>query len=185
MLRRAESTGLIQGIAVSRSTPPVSHLLFVDDTLIFCPATPEAMACIWKILEDFERASGLKINSHKSAIVSSRNVDEDWRARTCKHSGGHGRAMLLKSVLHTLPTYSISCFHLPDSFLRDLESLVVNFFWNCGTESKIHWKAWPKLCQPKTSGGLGFHRLKEYNLALLAKQAWRVSMGVGVSSTLY
>ncbi|KAL0433664.1 UNVERIFIED_CONTAM: hypothetical protein Slati_2700700 [Sesamum latifolium] len=54
-----------------------------------------------------------------------------------------------------------------------------NFFWNCGTESKIHWKALPKLYLPKASGGLGFHRLKEYNLVLLAKKAWRVSMGAG------
>ncbi|KAL0394339.1 UNVERIFIED_CONTAM: hypothetical protein Slati_4400100 [Sesamum latifolium] len=71
----------------------------------------------------------------------------------------------------------MSCFRLPDSLLRDLESLMSNFFWNCGTESKIHWKAWPKLCLPRTSGGLGFCRLKEYDLALLAKQEWRVSMG--------
>ncbi|KAL0378895.1 UNVERIFIED_CONTAM: hypothetical protein Sradi_3195000 [Sesamum radiatum] len=39
-----------------------------------------------------------------------------------------------------------------------------NLFWNCGTESKIHWKAWPKLCLSKASGGLGFRRLKEHNL---------------------
>ncbi|KAL0447658.1 UNVERIFIED_CONTAM: putative mitochondrial protein [Sesamum latifolium] len=79
MLCRAEHMGLIQGVAVSRSAPRVSHLLFVDDTLIFCSATTEAMTCIQQILLDFERALGLKINSHKSAIVFSRNVEENRR----------------------------------------------------------------------------------------------------------
>ncbi|KAL0449190.1 UNVERIFIED_CONTAM: hypothetical protein Slati_1475400 [Sesamum latifolium] len=72
----------------------------------------------------------------------------------------------------------MSCFRLSDSFLRELESSMADFFWNYGTESKIHLNAWSKLCLPKAKGGLNFCRLKEYNLALLAKQAWRVSMGL-------
>ncbi|KAL0401241.1 UNVERIFIED_CONTAM: hypothetical protein Slati_4154000 [Sesamum latifolium] len=191
MLYRAESMGLIQGIAISRSAPRVSYLLFADDTLIFCPATTEAMSCIRQILEDFEWASGLRINSEKSAIVFSRNVNEDrrwdlasilgvmvvprhdkylglptisgrskkelfegikeriwgklnsWASRKLSQAG---RTVLLKSVIQTVPTYSMNCFRLLDSLLRDLESLMANFFWNCGTESKILWKACPKLC---------------------------------------
>ncbi|KAL0320466.1 UNVERIFIED_CONTAM: hypothetical protein Sradi_5308100 [Sesamum radiatum] len=79
MLRRAEHMGLIQGVAVSRSAPRVSHLLFADGALVFCSATTEAMACIRQILVDFERASGLTINSHKPTIVFSRNVEGNRR----------------------------------------------------------------------------------------------------------
>ncbi|KAK4400406.1 Wall-associated receptor kinase-like 22 [Sesamum angolense] len=39
LIRRAESEGHIQGTVVSRLAPRVAHLLFVDDTLIFCQAT--------------------------------------------------------------------------------------------------------------------------------------------------
>ena len=32
------------------------------------------------------------------------------------------------------------------------------------------WLGWEKLCAPKASGGMGFKSLKEFNLAILAKQ---------------
>ncbi|KAL0430810.1 UNVERIFIED_CONTAM: hypothetical protein Sradi_0707000 [Sesamum radiatum] len=56
---------------------------------------------------------------------------------------------------------------------------MADIFWNWGSESKVHWKAWLTLCLPTVKGGLGFRRLKEYNLTLLAKQASRVSLGRG------
>ncbi|KAL0448757.1 UNVERIFIED_CONTAM: putative mitochondrial protein [Sesamum latifolium] len=57
MIRKAERAGLIQGIAISRTAPLVSHLLFADDTLIFFQASEEALQCIKDILLSFEQTS--------------------------------------------------------------------------------------------------------------------------------
>ncbi|KAL0395359.1 UNVERIFIED_CONTAM: hypothetical protein Slati_4502100 [Sesamum latifolium] len=48
------------------------------------------------------------------------------------------RAILLKIVLQTIPIYAMSCFRIPDTFLNELESVMVAFFWSCDLESKIH-----------------------------------------------
>ena len=46
----------------------VSHLLYADDTLLFCKDNPNQLACLGWILMWFEALSGLEINLSKSEI---------------------------------------------------------------------------------------------------------------------
>ncbi|KAL0290520.1 UNVERIFIED_CONTAM: hypothetical protein Sangu_2570500, partial [Sesamum angustifolium] len=48
----------------------------------------------------------------------------NWSSKKLSQAG----AVLLKIVLQRIPTYAMSCFRLPDSFLHDLESIMVDFF---------------------------------------------------------
>jgi hypothetical protein len=54
-----------------------SHLLFVDDTLIFCNAMRTQLRYLWSSFLLFEVASGLKVNLAKSKLIPVGNVEQE------------------------------------------------------------------------------------------------------------
>ena len=72
MLRRAISGGFLSGWRVrgrSGEGVQISHLLFADDTLVFCEESLDQMTNISWLLMWFEACSGLKINLEKSELI--------------------------------------------------------------------------------------------------------------------
>ncbi|XP_056864144.1 uncharacterized protein LOC130511255 [Raphanus sativus] len=67
LLNHAESQGKITGMHVSRASPPVSHLLFTDDSLFFCKAEHRECDEIMKAIGTYGTASGQCINFDKSS----------------------------------------------------------------------------------------------------------------------
>jgi hypothetical protein len=78
MIGAITSRGLISGFAVGSSVQSrvvVSHLLFADDTLVFCGADESQIRHIGALLVCFEAVSGLKVNLSESALIPVGSLD--------------------------------------------------------------------------------------------------------------
>ena len=71
----------ISGISVCRGSPTITHLLFADDSVIYCKATEQESKELSEILHKYEEATGQKINTEKSSVYFSKNTDEETRER--------------------------------------------------------------------------------------------------------
>ena len=81
-------TGFFVGSTISASMM-VSHLLFANDTIIFCDANPNQLANLREILNRFEEVSRLKINLGKSELIpvgEVHNLDVLVGLLGCRHS---------------------------------------------------------------------------------------------------
>ncbi|XP_062100071.1 uncharacterized protein LOC133805941 [Humulus lupulus] len=89
LLRTYERRKLIRGIQVARGAPVISHMLFADDSYIFCKATSENAAHVSHLLTIFEGTSGQKVNYEKSSVFFSRNIEVSMRDTICGDLGIH------------------------------------------------------------------------------------------------
>jgi len=89
LMRRATEVGAIHGYRVCHEAPPISHLLFVDDTIIFCGAEADQAEYVKEILKSYERASGQAINLAKMSMLFRRGV-VIFRKRTVYRCNAHG-----------------------------------------------------------------------------------------------
>lgn len=71
------------GVKVARQTPPVSHLLFADDSILFFRAVQSEVNRVREIISTYEKASGQRINLEKSEISTSANLSLDHREELC------------------------------------------------------------------------------------------------------
>ena len=63
-----------------------------------------------------------------------------WKERLLSKAG---KEVLIKVIAQDIPTYSMSCFKIPDSLCDEMTSLIRNFWWGqCREEHKMAWISW-------------------------------------------
>ena len=62
---------------------------------------------------------------------------QEWEEKILSQAS---RQILIKTVAHAIPTYTMNCFKLPIGLCNETEGLIRKFWWNqSGDRSKIHW----------------------------------------------
>nr|XP_045088271.1 uncharacterized protein LOC123496916 [Aegilops tauschii subsp. strangulata] len=80
LIKSRQQSSNLGGIQVASSAPPVNHLLFADDSLLFFKANVEGASEVHQLLDTYCQATGQRINFEKSSIFFSKGVAESVRA---------------------------------------------------------------------------------------------------------
>ncbi|XP_060962319.1 uncharacterized protein LOC115696532 [Cannabis sativa] len=74
VIRLQEHDNYFQGISICRSAPPISHLLFADNSLLFSTTTARSCLAIKAALDLYHQATGQLVNFSKSSVLFSPNT---------------------------------------------------------------------------------------------------------------
>ncbi|WOL20288.1 hypothetical protein Cni_G29092 [Canna indica] len=68
---------------------------------------------------------------------------EGWSSRFLYRAR---KAILIKSVLATIPSYTMYCFFISDSLCKRIDQLCSNFWWSSKYDKRsLHWMKWTRL----------------------------------------
>lgn len=108
---------LYPGIRIARGCPPITHLFFADDSLIFFKANKQSCNFIKDSLKSYEKVFGQLINYDKLAITFSKDTSQSHNLYIKEKLHlfvGQGHDLYLG-----LPTFSVRSKRLQFDYIRD------------------------------------------------------------------
>ncbi|XP_026451664.1 uncharacterized protein LOC113351990 [Papaver somniferum] len=113
-----------------------------------------------------------KVLSFQPLIDQMQRKLDGWKEKLIPQAR---RAVQIQAVLNSVALYQMSCFPIPNATIRKLNTLQRRYWWGHHPNQKgLNPRAWNKIFLPNRFGGLEFKNLEKFNLALLAKMAWRL-----------
>ena len=77
LITQSTLRGDIHGFSLSKRSPSLTHILFANDSLLFCKSNVEECQKNLEILHIYERSSGQQINKAKTTIFFSKSTREE------------------------------------------------------------------------------------------------------------
>ncbi|KAB1224245.1 hypothetical protein CJ030_MR2G005722 [Morella rubra] len=154
--------------------PSISHLLFVDDIMVFARANRQEVVVSGGILAKYSHWSGQLV---KAMSVHSKYLGlplfigrsrekafkevkakilakvAEWKIRSLSQAR---RTIQIKSITTAMPIYCISYSLLPKGWCTKIDKILKDFWWGFPTQKPRNYmpRAWDSICLPKELGGL-------------------------------
>ena len=77
LIQTVANNGEIKWVSLYRNGPKLTHLLFADDSLLFCRATRSECQKVLEILSTYEKFSGQKLNKEKTTLFFNKSTPLD------------------------------------------------------------------------------------------------------------
>ncbi|XP_042959541.1 uncharacterized protein LOC122294687 [Carya illinoinensis] len=87
LLKRKALEKRILTFSQPSGTPPISHLLFADDIMVFANASRGSIWCLMEVVKTYELWSGQKVNLEKSAVYFSKQLKRRRRGEILMETG--------------------------------------------------------------------------------------------------
>ncbi|KAK8609013.1 hypothetical protein V6N13_025320 [Hibiscus sabdariffa] len=161
MLNAASRNKVIKGATIGRRRLEVGHLLFADDSILFCEASIVAANALKRVLSTFGNASGQRVNFEKSLIFYSRNVNDELRIEigsllVVRVSSNPERYLGLPTMVSALESL------FDEEYVNKISAIPLS---NSGLRDEVVWRHDGLGCYTVKSGYLLL--LKELNAAPL------------------
>ena len=117
-----------------------------------------------------------KSKSNTFAHLKQRVADKvsSWKEKILTSAG---KEILIKAIAQAVPSFTMSCFLLPNKLCDELQGMIRQFWWGqVNIEKKLAWLSWEKLCMPKERGrGFGFSRFEALQSCSLNKTGMEIT----------